>query len=295
MSKNKPAKVLSPVEALRHSVMQMTMQFQAALPKHISVDKFIRTILTAANTNPKLVSADRNTFFSSCMKAASDGLLPDGKEAALVPFNQKGGGINIQYLPMAAGILKKLRNSGQLASIDAKIVFSGDQFDYWVDEKGPHIMHKPADVFGDVGEARGVYAIAILKDGSFYFEPLSIKDIEAIRNVSRSKDSGPWSGPFEHEMWKKSAIRRLAKRLPQSTDIERTFEHDDEDYEFNNQQAQLAAPTQTAQIEAPKEVTESKPQDKTKPSKLSKMISEDINEEKEPEQTSETQESDDII
>jgi recombination protein RecT len=262
-------KQLSPIEALKQNIMSMTTQFQAALPQHVSVDKFVRVILTAANSNPKLVSADRNSFFSACMKAASDGLLPDGKEAALVPFFMKGGAVAINYIPMLSGILKKVRNSGQLASIDARLVHTNDKFSYYIDETGVHFQHEPADPFGDAGEVRGVYAIAVLKDGSSYFEPLSAKDIQAIKNASKSKDAGPWSGEFEYEMWKKSAIRRLAKRLPMSTDVEQVLENDNDNYELKTEQIQIAAPQIAPEI---KSLPESKPQDKTKPSKLSKMI-----------------------
>ena len=275
-------KQLSPVDALRNSILNMTSQFQAALPKHITPDKFVRVIMTAVTTNPKLVQADRSSFFAACLKAASDGLLPDGKEAALVPFNVKGGGVSINYIPMISGILKKIRNSGLVSSIGANLVFQNDKFSYYVDDKGPHFNHEPADPFGDAGDIRGVYAYATLQDGSSYFEPMSMKDIEAIKETSKSKDFGPWSGKFEGEMMKKTAIRRLAKRLPMSTDIEKTFEYDNDDYDLPKNNIQITQAPPQIQIEASKEVTQEKPQDKTKPSKLSKIVEDELNEEKSP-------------
>lgn len=270
-------KQLSPVEALKQSIMAMTPQFLAALPKHISVDKFVRVILTAANTSPKLVSADRNTFFASCMKAASDGLLPDGKESALVPYNTQGGGCSIQYIPMYAGILKKIRNSGLVAMIDAVIVYKNEKFSYSIGTTGPQVNHEPDPFGADPGEVRGVYAYAILKDGSRYYEFLSPKQVDAIKSASKSAKNGPWSGQFELEMWKKSAVRRLSKRLPMSTDIEKTFEHDDDDYELDTK-PMLAAPEPVIQIESTKVVTPEPTIDKTKPNKLSKIITEQAEE-----------------
>ncbi len=139
------------------------------------------------------------------MKAAADGLLPDGREAALVQFKD-----SVQYLPMVGGILKKIRNSGELSSITSQIVHKGDKFRYWVDGDGEHVEHEPL-VFGERGEQIGVYALAKTKDGAVYIEVLTMAQIAAVKNVSRAKD-GPWSGPFATEMHRKTAIRRLSKR-----------------------------------------------------------------------------------
>ena len=62
----------------------MSTEFEAALPPQISVDKFIRTTLTAVQMNPDLLQADRKTLLGTCMKAAQDGLMLDGREAAPV-------------------------------------------------------------------------------------------------------------------------------------------------------------------------------------------------------------------
>ena len=61
-------------------------QFHAALPAQMSPDKFMRVVLTAVQTNPDLQRADPRSFWNACMRAAQDGLLPDGREGALVPF-----------------------------------------------------------------------------------------------------------------------------------------------------------------------------------------------------------------
>ena len=209
----------------------MKKQFQSALPNHISVDKFIRTLQTAVGTTPALVQSEKNSLYGACMKAAQDGLLPDGKEAAIVTFRNKKGDNIAQYMPMVGGILKKVRNSGELASITSQVVYKNDPFKYWVDEDGEHIEHKPL-VFGDRGEPVGVYALAKTKDGAVYIETMTADDINKIKQVSRGKN-GPWSGPFHLEMWKKSAIRRLSKKLPMSTDLEFTIKADDGLYDLD--------------------------------------------------------------
>jgi recombination protein RecT len=211
----------------------MEAQFKLALPAYIPSEKFVRVVLTAVQGNPDLLSADRRSLYGACMKAAQDGLLPDGREAALVIFNTKNGPL-VQYMPMFGGLLKKVRNSGELAAITAQVVRKNDKFRYWVDGDGEHLEHEPL-MFGDRGEIIGVYALAKTKDGAVYIEVMTEEQVQDVRSVSRAKDSGPWSGRFADEMRRKTAIRRLSKRLPMATDLEAVFRRDDEIFDFNGQ------------------------------------------------------------
>ena len=221
---------LTVIDEVRQNIARMVPQFAMALPSHISADKFQRVAITAIQNSPDLLAADRRSLYAACMKLAQDGVIPDGREAALVTFNTKqkdGTWIKaVQPMIMVAGILKKIRQSGELSSIHAAVVYKNDQFRYWVDSDGQHITHEPV-LFGERGSPIGVYAMAKTKDGSVFVQPLSLGDVEKIRNASRSKDSGPWASWWE-EMAKKSAIRRLAKYLPQSTDIEQAIKADDD-------------------------------------------------------------------
>jgi recombination protein RecT len=133
---------------------------------------------------------------------------------------------------MVGGICKKVRNSGELATLDSQVVHEKDEYDSWTDEKGPHFKHKKAR--GERGKPIITYAYATTKDGSFFFEELTEEDIQAIRSASKAKDSGPWAGPFADEMRRKSAVRRLAKyRLPSSTDLDTVIRRDDELFDFS--------------------------------------------------------------
>lgn len=241
------------INEVRNAIERMSPQFKAALPAHIPVERFIRTTLTAVQTNPALLSADRRTLFASATRAAQMGLLPDGREGAIVTFGQ-----NCQFMPMMAGILKLVRNSGELASIDAQIVYKNDGFTY---RPGIDLVpqHTP-DWFGERGDIVGVYAVAKMKDGSAYVEILSHKQVEQVRNVSRAKGSGPWVTWWD-EMARKTAIRRLAKRLPLSTDLDGALASDDE----------LFMPPEPA--EAPREAAQDaeKPSAARRPSRLNKV------------------------
>lgn len=224
MNKDKnltPTKSIAPAEEVRGTIAKLEPQFKLALPSHIPVERFIRVLQTAINNSPNLVKANRQALLSAAMRAAQDGLLPDGAEAALVTF-----GDQVAYMPMVKGLLKKLRNSGELKSISPHVVYENDLFDYYINETGEKLQHKPK-LTGQRGNVAHVYCIAITKDGGTYIEVMSKEEIDKIRSVSRSKDNGPWVQWYD-QMAIKSVIRRLFKRLPSSTDLELVIHADDE-------------------------------------------------------------------
>lgn len=206
-------------------------QLVAALPSHIPVDRFKRTVITALNQAPDLLKAERRSLFTACVRAAQDGLLPDGREAALVVFNTKNKKTGewrklVQYMPMVQGIIKRMRNSGDLASIYAHVIFAKDEFTYQLGDE-PKIVHKPALL--DRGNPIGVYAVARLTNGEVQREIMSVAEVEKVRAVSRAKDDGPWRDWWE-EMARKTVIRRLSKRLPNSSDIDEMLRREDAQY-----------------------------------------------------------------
>jgi recombination protein RecT len=212
------------VDDVRLQLDKMLGQFAAVLPAHIPVERFGRVVLTAVQTSPELLNVDRRSLWNACMKAAQDGLLPDGRLAALVVFKDKKRGPVAQYMPMIAGIRQKVRNSGEVSTFDAYVVHEKDLFDYELGDD-PHIVHRP--VRGDRGKIIAAYSIALLKDGSRSREVMWIDEIEDVRKSSRYPDGGPWVNWYG-EMCKKTVARRHAKVLPMSSDIDDLLRRDDE-------------------------------------------------------------------
>ena len=135
------------VSEIRHNLETMQPQFAAALPPHVPPARFVRVAMTAVQSNPELLQAERKTLFAACMRAAQDGLLPDGREGALVIFKGK-----VQWMPMIAGILKKVRQSGELLSIAAHVVHARDEFRYQLGDE-ERVYHVPY-LDGEPGEER---------------------------------------------------------------------------------------------------------------------------------------------
>lgn len=229
-----PDKVASPRDVLRKQMERQTTEFEAAMPQTgPGVERFKRVALTAILENPDLLEADRASLFSACNKAATDGLLPDGREGAFVVFNTKNRQTEqwekrVQWMPMIRGIIKKARGSGELSSIRAHLVCQNDVFRYVLGDQ-EQITHEPN--WDDRGTVVGAYGIAVLRDGAVEREYMTAAEIEEVRQVSRAKDRGPWVD-WWGEMAKKTVLRRLSKRLPMSTDLEQVMTRDDDLYQL---------------------------------------------------------------
>lgn len=225
-----------------NAVRQMEKQFALALPEHVSAERFVRIVVTAIQSNPDLQSADRDSVLGAALKCAQDGLIPDGREAALVVYNTKvkykdengrdreAWVKKAQYMPMIAGILTKVRRSGELHSLSANVVYEKDAFEYELGDE-ERLIHRPY-MSGPRGKAIAAYAIAKTKDGGIYREVMSVEQIEKVRGVSRAKNNGPWVDWWD-EMARKSVMRRLSKRLPMSTDLTQIFARDDDHYDLS--------------------------------------------------------------
>lgn len=263
------SKELTPVDQLKKTLANMETQFKAALPSHVPHKKFIRVIQTAISQNPALVKADRTSFLSACLSLAEKGLVCNGSEAALVMFGDK-----VTPMVMLAGLMKLIRNSGELLSITSQLVYKNDKFKYFVDSSGENLEHEP-NLFSDRGDLIGVYAIARTKDGGVYIEVMTLADIEKVKKSSRSASNGPWVTWFD-QMAKKSVLRRLAKRLPSSTDLDQLLSDDDK-AEFVNDQPQAAGVmprTSEDNLDQNGEVIDVSPAPETQPkkSKMEKIV-----------------------
>ena len=242
--KGKAEEKESPSEIFRKQLEQRLDTFAEALPPHITPQRFKSTISWAVMADPGLLAADRVSLFEACLAAANDGLMPDKKEGALVVYNTKLPKQNrndrdvwikkVQWLPMVRGVLTKIYNTGKVKSADVGIVYGGDAFRYWKDDAGEHLEHEPAEN-PDKSIVRRVYARVIMKEsegGGVFAEVLDVNEVEKIKAASKTSDRGPWVDWWD-QMAVKSAIKRLAKRLPIARDIEQVLARDNFMYDLD--------------------------------------------------------------
>jgi recombination protein RecT len=197
----------------------MRDKIKQALPPSVDIDRFTRTTLTAIQQTPELLECDSMSLYNAVVRAAQDGLLPDGREGIISPYRVNTGtresptwSKKAQWMPMAYGIIKRLGKAG--IYIDTQIVCANDTFEEVMGDDAK-IVHKKPPLGQDRGKMVGVYAIATLPDGQKLREVMDMEDIARIQAASKSgeSDASPW-GKWKDEMARKSVLRRLSKRCP---------------------------------------------------------------------------------
>ena len=113
------------------------------------------------------------------------------------------------------GLIDLAHRSGEFKSIDARVVYENDEFEY---EYGlePKLLHKPA--MSNRGKPVYYYAVYTLVNGGFGFEVMSVEDVrEHRRKFSKAKNS-PWDTNFD-EMARKTVLKRVLKYAPIKTEF----------------------------------------------------------------------------
>jgi recombination protein RecT len=203
------------------------------LPPNIERKRFVSTVMTAVIKTPDLLQADRGSLLLACMQAASAGILPDGREGAIVIFKDwKTKKKMAQFMPMVTGIVRRLRELGDLTSISAYCVYKGDAFEVMLGDD-PKIIHKP-DPTGSRDGDDIVAAYAIFKNGNevVHREIMTREEIDLTRGVSRAKDGQAWK-QWLGEMARKTVIRRGSKSVPLSAAGAAIIETDDQWVDFS--------------------------------------------------------------
>lgn len=222
-------KQLSPIQKTQQLIAAKKPELAKMLPSHISVETMERAANNALMRNPDIAACDPVSVYDSVMRCAQDGLIPDGKEAAIVVYGGKQGK-KAQYQPMIDGVLKRLRQSGLVEMISAKAVFEGDEFDYWFDEDGEHVRYRPDFTADGQRQFKLVFAYAKLKGGEMVVEVMNKAEVERVKSASKTGNSsyGPWAQWYDR-MAVKSALHRLARRLPSSSETAQLIEVSERD------------------------------------------------------------------
>ena len=196
-----------------------------ALPKHISSDRFARVCLTAIRRTPKLAQTKPESLLAALMTCAQLGLEPNDPRqlAYLIPY-----GTECQLIIGWRGYIELAMRSGMVTNIQAQVVYERDLFEYeqGLELKLRHVPYIGAD---ERGKVIASYAVATMSNGNKAVVVLPRRDIERARASSSGVKSGratPWDDWFP-EMAMKTAVRRLAKFMPQSPEFARALEADD--------------------------------------------------------------------
>ena len=196
----------------------MKKQFAAALPQHLSADRFCRIALTALTRTPKLADCTQESLMRCLLDLSAYGIEPDGRRAHLIPY-----GNQCTLILDWKGLAELAMRSGIIAKLHADVVCENDVFVY---DLGEVVKHE-IDWKQPRGAMYAAYAMAVTKDGPVFVAVLTKDEIDGIRKRSRSGNNGPWVTDY-NEMAKKTAFRRLAKWLPLSAEFRDAVEKDDD-------------------------------------------------------------------
>lgn len=191
-------------------------EFAKALPAHLKPDRMLRICLTEIRKNSSLTKCDPYSFIAAVMQAAQLGLEPGSGlgHAYLIPYKSE-----CQLIIGYKGLVELARRSGKVSAIHAHAVYNDDHFDEGIARGIPYIDYKPVRNGKPRSEddVRLVFAIAQLTTGEMQWAVMEKWEVDRIRGKLRYP-SQVWADHYI-EMAKKTAVRRLAKLLPQSPDL----------------------------------------------------------------------------
>ncbi len=215
----------------RDLITRLKPQLATALPKHMNVDRLIRMIFTALNQVPGLIDCSERSLLHAAMECAQAGLEPGGAlgQAYILPFKSKHSDQKIAtFIPGYKGLISLGRRSGEVQDVYAEVVYENDRFEVHRGTE-PRLVHEPnyeahgwANLQEEIKSIKGFYAVGFLKDTPVpHFEYMTKRQVDAVMRRSPGHgESGPWVTDYP-EMGKKTAIKRLMKFMPMSSEDQR--------------------------------------------------------------------------
>lgn len=213
------------INNVRAMLDKLKPQIALALPKHMNPDRMARVAMTSILRTPKLLECDAVSLMGAIVTCSQLGLEPDPVlgHAHLVPFrNRRRGTYEVTVIPGYKGLMKLARNSGEIATIDAKTVHQKDHFVYMYGLK-PMLEHRPYQGEGDPGPATHYYAVGVMKTGHGQFVVMTAAEVaEHGKRFAQnfSAEDSPWQTDRD-AMGEKTCIRELSRFLPASVELQR--------------------------------------------------------------------------
>lgn len=198
-------------------------QLKSVLPKHMTPERQARVLINCMSRTPKLAECTPISLMRCMLDCSSMGLEPDGRLAHLIPYGKECT-LVVDY----KGLIDMILRSGKVTFVDAFVVYEEElKVDPNIGKprftlrggSNPEITHEPI-IDRDPGNIIGAYAVAHIKGMDVAkFEFLRRDEIDKVKAQSRgaAKPDSPWK-KWYGEMAKKTAIRRLAKTLPLSSE-----------------------------------------------------------------------------
>ena len=164
---------------------------------------------------PKLAECSQRSLELSIMRCIELGLVPDGQEAAIVPFKVKGTP-TATLIPMIDGRRRLARLATPGLVLRDHPVYADDE---WTYEEGlyPVLRHVPnEDAARDSDSLIAAYAVAKVPgadEPEFRWMFRNEIDARKAKSPASKKPDSPWKQHYA-EMAQKTAMGQVLKRLP---------------------------------------------------------------------------------
>ncbi|MFB7596943.1 RecT family recombinase [Streptomyces sp. NPDC056160] len=226
-----PVTDLAVGDTTRNWLQRRQTYFTDALPRHVDQAHFMAV---AQAVMPNLTKCTTASIHQSLLACARFGLEPDGRQAAIIPY-----GDTATFQPMYEGYIELMYRHPRVDSVHFGWVREKDQWDYTPTEPSPRdFFHKPRIELAD--DERGpvilAYAFAWIDGRRSQVIILNRSQSEKIRDKysnaykkaeRNGKKDSAWHTDFD-AMWAKSAVRRLVKVVPTSTELAELLQADDD-------------------------------------------------------------------
>ena len=200
------------------TVRGITKEQAGTLAMHnIDPNRFQQVAVEALLSNPAIKSCNANSLRVALRRACQDGLVPNGKEACLIP---KGSG-DVDYMPMVGGICK-MAHRYLKATITSGHVRAGEEDNIKITQttQGDDVVEIRSSFRkqGDPNRIVGAWALIKVPGQDAFCHIFWEEDIKRARARSSVKSpSGPWgtwTGRMAEKAVVKSAVRKALNMFP---------------------------------------------------------------------------------
>ncbi|MFG2076923.1 recombinase RecT [Nonomuraea maritima] len=226
MSDNLPALI----EEMNDRIGKHTAEFEAALPKGVTVAQLKQDALNSLRATPALATCYAPSVLGGLMTCAQLGLRPGVAglgHAWLLPMkNWREKRTDATLIVGYRGYADLAYRHPRVVAVQSNIVRQGDVFE--MDLGADLLTHKMPPLGTPRGPAIGFYAMASIQGPHgtqrILTEPMSLAEMQAHRDkfaMAKNKDGivGPWRDHFD-EMGRKTMIRaRLVKSIPTALEM----------------------------------------------------------------------------
>lgn len=224
------------------SIQRWLQRYQQAIVRRLppqqrahGEERYLGLVMGEMQRTPMLLECLRSPEGEFSVRMALQHMAQLGLEPGplghcyLLPFRDNKKGITTcTFLLGYRGMIELAWRSKEVRSVQARVVFEGDVFDYayGIEDSLTHIPR--AGGAYDKRVLTHSYAIVKYHRGGYDFVVLDRGEVAFYRAKSRAQNESysPWN-QFEAAMWRKTAVRRLGSEMPLTPEAASEYQRDE--------------------------------------------------------------------